>query len=414
VVAHDAIVDLRKRRCLSTADFRWNAAMISTTNTTALQILKGLDSSASLRDAKAEWVRPPNHGPMWARAGAAAPIEPISQAAKDAITKIVAILGENGGSVDLSGETYTHASISARDNATIIGGPGNDSIGAGHHANVSGGDGSDSIGVWDHGKVDAGAGDDFIDASHHANIVAGDGNDWVSTYHYAKIDTGAGDDYVRAYRYAQVDGGAGNDEIRVNDHATVDAGDGDDLVVSVGGSTIAGGAGNDIIIATEIGSNHSTGPNNGDHGLTYGYNNIDGGEGDDYLQTTDNSTVRGGTGNDTIRLIGTGSTVNFAKGDGQDAILASEDFTLNIAGYSKDDVTVTAQGEELVVSFNGSEESISLNLSSGATARLAFEDGSSLDIAGNNASRALSFLWSKPDWAPEDPFYLRSASGRAY
>ena len=378
--------------------------MIATTNATALQILKGLDSSASLREAKAEWVRPPNHGPMWGLRDLPGQVEPISQAAKDAITKIVAILGENGGSVDLSGETYTRASISARHNATIIGGAGNDSIGAGHHANVSGGDGSDSIGVWDHGKVDAGAGDDFIDAGHHASIVAGDGNDWVSTYHYAKIDTGAGDDYVRAYRYAQVDGGAGNDEIRVNDHATVDAGDGDDLVVSRGGSTINGGAGNDIVLATA---------NSGGH-LTYGYNDIDGGEGDDYLQTTDNSTVRGGTGNDTIRLIGTGSTVNFAKGDGQDAILASEDFTLNIAGYSKDDVTVAAQGEALIVSFAGSEESISLNLSSGATARLAFEDGSSLDIAGHDASRALSFLWSKPDWAPEDPFYVRSSSGRAY
>jgi hypothetical protein len=376
--------------------------MIVTSNTTALQILRGLESnSPSWREVKADWVRPPNHGPWWGT-GLPGPIEPISDATKDAIARIVAVLSENG-TVDLSGETYTHSSISAGDNATIIGGEGNDSIGAQHRATVIGSGGSDSIGVWDYGKVDAGAGDDWIHAGHHADIVAGDGNDWVSAYHNAKIDTGAGDDFVRAYRYAQVDGGAGNDEIRVNDHAVVDAGEGDDLVVSRGGSTIKGGAGNDIILATA-----SSGQ------LTYGYNDIDGGEGDDYLQTTDNSTVRGGTGNDTIRLIGGGSTVTFARGDGQDAILSSDDFTLSIAGYTKDDVSVTAQGEALIVSFAGSDDSITLNLSSGATAQLVFEDGSSLDIAGTEERKSLSFLWSMPDWAPEDPFYVRPSSGRAY
>ena len=370
--------------------------MISTTNTTALQILKGLDSSASLRDAKAEWVRPPNHGPMWARAGAAAPIEPISQAAKDAITKIVAILGENGGSVDLSGETYTHASISARDNATIIGGEGNDSIGAGHYASVTGGDGSDSIGVLNYAKVDAGAGDDFIGAYHYADIVAGDGNDWVSTYGNGKVDAGDGDDYVKGYRYMQVYGGAGNDEIRAYDRATIDAGEGDDLVITNGGSTINGGAGNDIIIATDDGAGSIH---------TFGYNDIDGGEGDDYLQTTDNSTVRGGAGNDTVRLIGAGSTVKFAKGDGQDAILSSDDFTLSIAGYTKDDVTVTGEGEQLILSFNGSEDSIKLNLSSGATARLIFEDGSSSEVTGTEDNKAVPFLRARADWTRQ-PFHF--------
>ena len=379
--------------------------MISTTNATALQILKGLDSSASLREAKAEWTRPPNRGPAWARAGAAAPIEPISQAAKDAITKIVAILSENGGSVDLSGETYTHASISAKDNATIIGGAGNDSVGAYNNAKVVGGDGSDSISVYNGADVDAGDGDDFVSTYRNANIFGGGGDDWISTYDDSKIDAGDGNDYVTGYRRMQVDGGAGNDEIRTYDYSTIDAGEGDDLVVTYGASTINGGAGDDILIATDKGSSFVNNGASGSYHLTFGHNNIDGGEGDDYIQTTDNSTVRGGAGNDTVRLIGSGSTVNFTKGDGQDAVLSSDDFTLNIAGYTKEDVTVTAQDKALIVSFAGSEDSLTLHIP-GATGHLVFEDGTSLDVSGAGSNVRLHSLFSRPDWGRDEPFLL--------
>ncbi|CAN1724639.1 Leukotoxin [Hyphomicrobium sp. 1Nfss2.1] len=382
--------------------------MIVSANSAALQILKGLQGLQETQKSywaedKANWVRPPNHGP-WFGPGVPGQVEPISDLTKEAIARIVAIVGE-GGSVDLSGQSYTHSSISASDNATIIGGEGNDSIGAQHYATVYGSGGSDSIGVLDYGKVDGGAGEDFIGAFDYADIIAGEGDDWVDANHYAKVDLGDGDDYVRAYSYAQVAGGTGNDEIRVNDHATVDGGEGDDLVVSSGHATINGGAGNDILITADSVKYDSP---------YYGYNDIDGGEGDDYIQTTDNSNVRGGTGNDVIRLIGAGSTVSFAKGDGQDAILSHDSFTLNISGYSRDAVSVAVENDVFVVSFAGSDEKITLDISNGATAHLTFEDSSSLDVSGGESAKVLTHLWARVDWGLEDAYYVRSSTSRPY
>jgi len=371
--------------------------MIATSNTTALQILRGREANSnatSWRDSKADWMRPPNHG-VWFGTGLPGPVEPISDITKDAIARIVAIVGE-GGAVDLSGTSYTHSSISAKNNATIIGGDGNDSIDAQNYAIVFGSGGSDSIGIWDYGKVDGGAGDDFIAAGNNAEISAGDGDDWVTTHYSGKVDLGSGDDYLYGYAYTQVDGGSGKDEIRVGSHSTVDGGEGGDLIVTMGQSFINGGPGNDIIVA--LGSY--------DDYDSDGYNIIDGGEGDDYIQTADNSKVSGGAGNDMIRLMGAGSTVSFAKGDGQDAILSRDDFTLKIGGYTKEDVSVTTRGEDLIVSFAGSEDSITLTLSKGATAQLTFDDGSSLHVTGSDTAKNMPYLWTRPSWAREEAYHV--------
>lgn len=374
--------------------------VFSTTNATALQILSAVSQGSSWRTEQATWVRPPNLGPgngsPGGGMGISTPLDPRSNAAKDAAAKITAILSEAEKNSDLPARTST---------------PGDASPGTPQYGIYVGGDGNDNIlAVYSaYAKVDSGAGDDRIRASKYSEVAAGDGNDWVYTGAYSTIDGGAGDDYLYGTRYMTIYGGEGNDEIRAVDYATIDAGEGDDLVITYGGSTIHGGAGNDIIIATEQGKTWVTEAQGPGYHRTYGYNDIDGGEGDDYIQTTDNSTVRGGAGNDTIRLIGGGSTVMYAKGDGQDAILADEDFVLNIAGYSKDEVTITAQGEDFVVSFAGSDERISLMLSKGATANLVFEDGSSLEVVGDARDRRLASLRAGVDW---DNVTVISGNGR--
>jgi hypothetical protein len=100
-----------------------------------------------------------------------------------------------------------------------------------------------------------------------------------------------------------------------------------------------------------------------------------------------NSTATGGTGNDTIRVLGDGSTVNFAKGDGQDSIWIGKtdntswaNTTVNISGYSADDATVTQNGTTFTVTFKGSDDSLAFQFERGS-AHLAFEDGTSLDVA---------------------------------
>lgn len=89
--------------------------MISTTNATALQILKGLETNTRTNGWKISWEGPPNRGPALLGYSDTRPIliEPISDAAKDAVAKIVAILGKQGGTVDTSAAVYTSAAVSA-------------------------------------------------------------------------------------------------------------------------------------------------------------------------------------------------------------------------------------------------------------------------------------------------------------
>jgi len=159
-------------------------------------------------------------------------------------------------------------------------------------------------------------------------------------------------------------------------------------------STVKGGAGNDTLIDANLSSNRDA---------KFGFSTLDGGEGDDYIQASNNSTVTGGTGNDVIRLMGGNATVTFNKGDGQDMITSRDDFTLNVGGYSKDDVTVAAQGDTFVVSFKGSDEALTLDLSSSATARLTFDDGSTLDVTGAEGRKPLQSLRTYSDWSPTNP-----------
>lgn len=338
----------------------------SANNATALSILQRMNPSSTTESGATD------KSPI----SILGPLEPIGNASKQAAATIIAIVND-GGTIDLS--SYSgNAVVSAGDNATIITGDGDDYIRAQNGATIKSGKGNDTIQTYHFANIDAGAGDDLIDTYDHAIINAGDGDDRIYTYDNSAVDAGAGDDYVSGYDHVKVDGGAGNDQIRTYDYSTVDAGDGDDVVVTLGNSTISGGDGNDILLV----SKWRTTPNS-----TFDYSTVDGGDGDDYIQVNGNSTVTGGTGNDTIRLLGDGNTVNFAKGDGQDIIgigrgglNARDRATINITGYSSGDVTVTRRDESIIVSFNGSDDSMTVKFRWGSCAQLAFEDGSKLDL----------------------------------
>lgn len=336
----------------------------STNNATAISILKRMNASRSAEISNT-------------LSSVLGPLEPIGNAGKQAVEKIVAILNNQSGTFDLS--SYSgNAVVSAGDNATIITGDGDDSIGAQNGAKIWSGKGNDAISTYHNANIDAGAGDDVIDTYNDATINAGDGDDRVYTYSNSIVDAGAGNDYVVGNDHVKIDGGDGNDQIRTYDYATVDAGEGDDVVVTLGNSTINGGSGNDILLVSKW---------RGEPDSTFDNSNVDGGDGDDYIQVNGYSTVMGGGGNDTIRLLGDGNTVNFNKGDGQDAIWIGqpninikENATVNVKGYNVGDVTVMHGDDNITVSFNGSDDTLTFQFAWGAKAKLAFEDGSTLDV----------------------------------
>jgi hypothetical protein len=72
--------------------------------------------------------------------------------------------------------------------------------------------------------------------------------------------------------------------------------------------------------------------------------------------------------------------VTFGKGDGRDVISSGGDLALAISGYSQSDLTVTRKGNTAVLSFKGSEDSITLDLNDSASATLSFADNSTLNI----------------------------------
>jgi len=107
---------------------------------------------------------------------------------------------------------------------------------------------------------------------------------------------------------------------------------------------------------------------------------VDAGAGNDVIWVGGSSTVTGGAGDDYINVTGDNSTINFAKGDGNDLVRidngsASVDFA--ISGYSLNDVIITQQFGRTTVNFKGSNDSLAFN----GSARLSFADHSSVDIS---------------------------------
>jgi hypothetical protein len=179
--------------------------------------------------------------------------------------------------------------------------------------------------------------------------------------YFAGQHRGAGDDSLRAHGHANLSGGAGSDIIDAYGNAVVDAGTGDDTVRTYSHATVSAGDGDD-------------------HVWTHDYSVVDGGA---VIQVGGSSTVTGGAGDDHIKVTGDNSTINFAKGDGNDVVRidnGSNSVDFSISGYSLSDVIVTQQYGRTTVNFKGSNDSLVIDHGSNGSARLSFADRTSVDI----------------------------------
>lgn len=201
----------------------------------------------------------------------------------------------------------------------------------------TGTDGNDKLNGWSGSLVDAGDGDDTVDV-------------WSGSV----VDTGAGDDSVRAWSESKVYGGAGNDTISAWSDSKVDGGDGNDQISVWSNST------------------------------------ADGGAGDDQIYAAGEANVSGGTGDDTIS-VGVNSTVNFAAGDGKDTVYAGLNTTVKLGeGLSQDKTHVAVSGNTATITFDGSDDQITVNLGPRGPATLAFADGSTMEIQPETNAMRLS------------------------
>ena len=227
---------------------------------------------------------------------------------------------------------------------------------------VSGTDGNDRLGGWSKSLVDAGAGNDTVDV-------------WSDSV----VDGGAGDDAIKAWSNGVVHGGAGHDQIDAWSGSVVDGGDGSDVIKAWSDTTVLGGAGDDVISGW---SNSKLNGGDGDDQISaWSDSLVEGGAGNDRISAYGNANVSGGSGNDTI-WVGSDSIVNFAKGDGHDTVYAGPNTTLKLGdGLSADNTRVSVSGAVATISFEGSDDSITLQLGPYSPATLAFADGTSFTVA---------------------------------
>jgi Ca2+-binding RTX toxin-like protein len=263
-------------------------------------------------------------------------------------------------------------------NATIDAGAGNDVINVDGRANVVAGEGDDFVRTYGYSTVDGGAGDDHILTYDHSTATGGDGNDYISANAYSNVSGGNGNDILTAYDHSTLDGGAGEDSLRAYDHANLSGGAGSDIIEAYDYAVVDAGTGNDSVHTYSY-AVVSAGDGD-DHVRTNDYSVVDGGAGDDIIQVGGYSTVTGGAGDDHIKVTGDNSTINFAKGDGNDLVRidnGSDSVDFAISGYSLNDVIVTQQFGRTTVNFKGSNDSLAFN----GSARLSFADHTSVDIS---------------------------------
>ena len=245
---------------------------------------------------------------------------------------------------------------------------GNDTI-RNHHAysikndiTISGGDGADSIlsgfrgdYVSNNNSIIGGAGNDWVSVVGSNATISGDsGDDYIcASLNSHLVNGGVGDDYLEGYgKNITILGETGNDTVYVNgsDYAYISGGEGEDILFAGGtrdyssndggiGITIDGGNSNDYIRAR----NNTNG-------------SMIGGSGDDTivaLGSPQNLTINGGAGNDSVSLASSvNALVYFNSSDGNDTIYGfNEDDTLQIAGSSYS--TTSSSNDVIVTAGNG-------------------------------------------------------------
>lgn len=153
-----------------------------------------------------------------------------------------------------------------------------------------------------------------------------------------------------------LDGGAGNDDL--------DGGSGDDLLF--------GGDGNDRLSGGDDGTGAADGT------LLSNNDFLDGGAGDDVMT--------GGTGNDFLTDAAGNDTYVFGPGDGSDMVMdlgGDADRLVLTGGLTPEDVGFERAGDDLLVTLNGSTDSVQVTgyFSAGHIEAIEFADGTVYDTA---------------------------------
>lgn len=285
------------------------------------------------------------------------------------------IIGNEGDDV-LDGGAGDDELFGGDGNDTILGGDGYDFImGEGDDDTIHSGEGRDIVmgGLGDD-VIDAAGGDDLVDGGDGDDvIIAGDGDDLVMG--------NLGNDII--------EGGVGADRLFGEDgNDTIRGGGGRDYINGGAGvNVLSGGAGADTIVAGfeddfldgEIGNDRLDGGDGNDTlegGL--GDDLLVGGVGDDILNGGDgNDTILAGIGSDTLDGGAGDDAYIFASGDGTNTITAdaSGNDTVGLIGMNAADITLTEDGDDLVISYGTDEVRITGQLDTTVVETLELEDG---------------------------------------
>lgn len=108
---------------------------------------------------------------------------------------------------------------------------------------------------------------------------------------------------------------------------------------------------------------------------------VRGGSCKDRIEVGTAAYVAGGKGDDTL-VLGSGvREVRFNAGDGKDTIEAEKGTRIAFgAGIRRDDVIVARDGDTYRLTFRNSTDQITLKTGAGASSKLTFADGSTLDL----------------------------------
>jgi hypothetical protein len=169
----------------------------------------------------------------------------------------------------------------------------------------------------------------------------------ISAETAGSITLRGGKNSVTVDKATDIQAGAGNNSIKAK------------IVSSV---SLAGGDDN-IIVGTALGA-------------------INAGAGNDHISVEKAASVSGGKGNDTLTVGAGVQRVTFNAGDGADIVNAEKGTTIAFgAGLKRDDVQITRDGDTYRISFANSSDRITLNAGAGTTSKLAFADGSTLELS---------------------------------
>lgn len=175
---------------------------------------------------------------------------------------------------------------------------------------------------------------------------------------------------------SNVESAAGNDSIIIKSETTsaIDGGDGDDQIKLAARflNDITGGMGDDTIeisattvLSVDGGGGNDTLKISADTVL-----GLTGGDGDDNIHVDGKRlSASGGTGNDTVTFnIRRGGSAEylFARGDGTDTIASNGALTIVLTGYTPTELSVMTSNNRMVVTFDGSEDKLTLEFADGA------------------------------------------------